>query len=64
MIGAAERIFSDVRELAPSLAARAPGHDAARRLSPALVVELKAIGLFRMLVPRSHGGLEIDFPRA
>src|SRR5215470_3201870 len=62
MPSAAESMLSDVRELAPSLAARAAEHDAARRLSPALVAELKALGVFRMLVPRSHGGLEIDFP--
>jgi len=62
MPSAAERMLSDVRELAPSLAARAAEHDAARRLSRALVAELKALGVFRMLVPRSHGGLEIDFP--
>src|SRR6185503_13139460 len=59
---AAERILANVRELAPSLAARAPEIENARRLPPALVDELKALGVFRMLVPRSHGGLEIDFP--
>ena len=62
MTTAAERILADVRDLGPSLAARAPDNDAARRLSPALVDELKAIGLFRMLVPKSHGGLQIEFP--
>jgi len=62
MTTAAERILADVRDLGPSLAVRAPDNDAARRLSPALVDELKAIGLFRMLVPKSHGGLQIEFP--
>ena len=62
MTTAAERILAGVRDLAPSLAARAPQSEAARRLSPELVNELKAVGLFRMLVPKSHGGLEIEFP--
>ena len=62
MTGAAERILADVRDLAPSLAARAQDSEAARRLPAELVGELKAIGLFRMLVPRSHGGHEIDYP--
>jgi alkylation response protein AidB-like acyl-CoA dehydrogenase len=62
MTTAAERLLADLRDFAPSLAARAPQIEAARRLPPDLVKELKALGLFRMLVPRSHGGLEIDFP--
>jgi alkylation response protein AidB-like acyl-CoA dehydrogenase len=62
MTNAAERILSDVRAFAPSLAKRAPEIEAARRLPPELVQELKSLGLFRMLVPESHGGLEIEFP--
>ena len=58
----ADRILSDVREFAPSLAARAPEIEAARRLPPDVVQQLKTLGVFRMLLPRSHGGLEIDFP--
>jgi len=62
MTSAAERILSDVRDSTPSLSGRAAGIESARRLPPTLVDELKALGVFRMLVPRSHGGLEIDFP--
>ncbi len=58
----AERILADVRDFAPSLAARAREIESGRRLPPELVKELQAMGLFRMLVPRSHGGLEIEFP--
>ena len=58
----AEKILSNVRDFAPSLAARSAKIEAARRLPPALVKELEALRLFRMLVPRSHGGLEIPFP--
>jgi hypothetical protein len=59
---AAEKILSDVRDFAPSLTARAAEIETARRLPPALVKELETLGLFRMLVPQSHGGLEISFP--
>ncbi len=62
MTTAAERILADVRALAPSIAARAPEMEVARRLAPELVQELKTVGVFRMLVPRGHGGLEIEFP--
>lgn len=51
-----------IRELAPVIAARAAEIEAARRLPPDLVDRLKSIGIFRMFVPRSHGGLELDLP--
>ena len=57
-----EKILSDVRDFAPSLSARGADIEAARRLPPELVKKLAALGLFRMLVPQSHGGLEISFP--
>jgi alkylation response protein AidB-like acyl-CoA dehydrogenase len=49
-----------VAELAPRLAARAAETEAGRRLPPDLVDELRAAGCFRMLLPRSHGGEEVD----
>lgn len=55
-------ILLGIRELAPEITARAAEIEAARRLPPDLVERLRSIGLFRMLVPRSHGGLELDFP--
>jgi alkylation response protein AidB-like acyl-CoA dehydrogenase len=57
-----DRILSAVRDLAPKIAAHASEIESARRLPMDLLSELRSIGLFRMLVPRSHGGLEIDFP--
>jgi alkylation response protein AidB-like acyl-CoA dehydrogenase len=51
-----------IRELAPEITARATEIEAARRLPPDLVERLKSIGIFRMFVPRSHGGLELDLP--
>ena len=62
MATAAEHLLSDLRDFLPSLSTRAPEIEAARRLPPDLVKELRSLGLFRMLVPKSHGGLEIDFP--
>src|SRR3954452_18195927 len=62
MTTAAERLLADIRDLAPSIAARAPQMESARRLPPELVAELKQAGVFRMLLPRSHAGLEIPFP--
>jgi alkylation response protein AidB-like acyl-CoA dehydrogenase len=57
-----EGLFDAVRDFAPSLGGRAPAIESARRLPPEILDELRAIGLFRMLVPRSHGGLEVEFP--
>ena len=48
-----------VRRLAPAIGARAEEIDAGRQLPADLLAELRAAGLFRMLAPRSHGGLEI-----
>jgi indole-3-acetate monooxygenase len=51
-----------IRELAPEITARAAEIEAARQLPPDLVERLRSIGIFRMFVPRSHGGLELDLP--
>jgi alkylation response protein AidB-like acyl-CoA dehydrogenase len=53
-------ILDAVRDLAPTIAARAAEIEAARRLPPDLVAELTAIGCFGMLRPRSHGGAGVD----
>jgi alkylation response protein AidB-like acyl-CoA dehydrogenase len=57
-----EPIFDAVKALIPSIATRAEEIENARRLPPDLVDELTAAGCFRMLVPRSHGGAELDAP--
>jgi alkylation response protein AidB-like acyl-CoA dehydrogenase len=57
-----KNMLAGVRELAPEITARAAEIEAARRLPPDLVERLRSIGIFRMFVPRSHGGLELDFP--
>jgi alkylation response protein AidB-like acyl-CoA dehydrogenase len=57
-----EPVLDAVKALVPSIAARAEEIERARRLPPDLVDELVAAGCFRMLVPRSHGGAELDPP--
>ena len=48
------------RELAPHVRAGAAGAEASRDLARDLVRTLAASGLFRMWVPRSYGGFEVD----
>jgi alkylation response protein AidB-like acyl-CoA dehydrogenase len=57
---AAKRLFSDVRALAPEVTARANEIETARRIPLDLVEKLRTIGVFRMFVPNTHGGLELD----
>lgn len=58
----AKRLFIDIRELATVITARASEFEAERRIPEDVVDVLKAIGAFRLFVPRSHGGLELDLP--
>ena len=51
-------------DLAPGFAARIPVFETGRRIPADLVETLRSIGIFRMLVPRSHGGLELDLASA
>jgi indole-3-acetate monooxygenase len=60
--GTAGRLLADVRELAAEIASRAEEIEAGRRIPLDLVEALKSIGVFRMFVPGSHGGLELDLP--
>jgi alkylation response protein AidB-like acyl-CoA dehydrogenase len=61
MANQAEALLMAVRDLAPRISARSVEIESARRMPADLLAELIAAGLFRMLTPRSHGGLEIDF---
>ena len=58
----AKTLLDSVRELVPSISARSAEIDAARRLPLDLLDQLKSAGCFRMFVPRSHGGLDVDVP--
>jgi alkylation response protein AidB-like acyl-CoA dehydrogenase len=51
-----------VHALAPAIAARSEEIERGRRVPSDLVEELTAAGCFRTLVPRSHGGAELDLP--
>jgi alkylation response protein AidB-like acyl-CoA dehydrogenase len=60
----ADAVLSAVRSLGPMLAAHADDIERARRLPPAVVEELTRAGCFRMLLPRRHGGDELDLVAA
>ena len=56
----AQRLLADIRELAPHVMSRAAEIEAGRRIPTDLVEALRSTGVFRMFVPQSHGGLELD----
>jgi indole-3-acetate monooxygenase len=57
-------VLAAVRDLAPSISARSAEIESERRLPLDLLDQLIAAGCFRMLTPRSHGGLEVDLLRS
>jgi len=64
MIEPVADLLTAIRALAPEITARAVEIEEARRIPPDLVGKLRSIGIFRMGVPRSRGGLELDLPTA
>jgi indole-3-acetate monooxygenase len=56
----ARKLLSAVRDMSSAISARAAEIESARELPPDLLTDLVTAGCFRMFVPRSHGGLEID----
>ena len=62
MANQTEVLVAALRELAPKISARSSEIEAARRIPSDLRADLIAAGIFRMLTPKSHGGMEIDFP--
>jgi alkylation response protein AidB-like acyl-CoA dehydrogenase len=60
MTGVATRTIQAVRDLVPVITTRSVEIEAARRIPPDLLQDLIAAGCFRMLVPKTHGGEEID----
>lgn len=58
------RLLADIRRLAPQFAARAPEFEAQRRIPSDVVEIFRSIGIFRMFVPRSLDGMELDLPPA
>jgi hypothetical protein len=59
MTNTVKRVLADIHELTPHVTSRAAEIEAGRRIPPDLVDSLKSIGVFRMFVPQSHGGLEL-----
>src|ERR1700753_4358094 len=60
-----EQLFAHIANLAPAIEARAAEIDKPpRRIPHDLVDLLTSIGLFRMFVPESHGGLQLEMPTA
>ena len=59
-----QNMMAEVRKLAPDIVSRAAEIEALRHIPSDLMEALRAIGIFRMFVPRSHGGLELDLPSA
>ena len=53
-------VLASARELVPRIAAAGDQIERERRLPPDLVAALAGAGIFRMLVPRSIGGGEVD----
>jgi alkylation response protein AidB-like acyl-CoA dehydrogenase len=59
---AANSLLSAIQELRPAITARASEIETSRRIPADIVEALKQAGIFRMFVPRSYGGLELDLP--
>lgn len=58
----AEGVLRATQDLAPTIAARAPEIEAARRVPSDLLDELVRAGCFKLLLPASHGGVGADLP--
>jgi len=55
-------VVARLRALQDAIRARAGEAEAGGRMPPDVVGQLRAAGVFRTFVPRSHGGLEMTFP--
>lgn len=58
----ATRLLAVIGELAPELAIRAEEIEHCRHVPGDIMETFRRIGLFRALVPRSHGGCEMSIP--
>jgi indole-3-acetate monooxygenase len=56
------RLLSDINDMAPELAARAGEIESARHVPADIVDTLRHMGVFRTLLPRSHGGMGLSVP--
>lgn len=55
-----KQLLADIRDLAPRILSCSAEIEATRRVPLDVVEMLRSAGVFRMFVPRSHGGLEVD----
>jgi alkylation response protein AidB-like acyl-CoA dehydrogenase len=55
-----QKLQDAVRDLLPVLTARGSDIEAARRVPPDLLDQLKSAGVFRIFLPESHGGFGLD----
>src|ERR1700750_893678 len=62
MTNTVKRILDDIRDLAPGITSRVAEVEAGREIPSDLMKALKSIGIFRMCMPQSHGGLDLDLP--
>jgi alkylation response protein AidB-like acyl-CoA dehydrogenase len=58
---ATNQLLADIQELAPCIQSRSGEMEASGRIPIDLIESLRTIRVFRMFVPRSHDGLELDF---
>jgi alkylation response protein AidB-like acyl-CoA dehydrogenase len=58
----AQRLLEAARNLAPTLAARAAEIEAGRQIPKDIIEALRALHMFKALVPASHGGLGLSVP--
>src|SRR5262252_10147921 len=58
----AKFLLRAIQELRSVIAERALEIETSRRIPADIVEMLKRAGIFRMFVPRSYGGLELDLP--
>src|SRR4051812_46170682 len=58
--GGTDRLLANIRDLAPSIAARSAEIESMGRIPLDIVQLMKEIGAFRAMVPKSHGGWEVD----
>ncbi len=55
-----DRLLAVVRKLGPLIREHSEATERTRRLAPAVLAALADAGVFRLLLPRSLGGLEVD----
>jgi indole-3-acetate monooxygenase len=59
-----EAVLHAVHQLSPSILDRAGEIETSRRVPPDLIEDLRAAGCFRLVRPRTHGGIEAAIPDA